>query len=271
MNGQEKMDLSVSGSSTMPGGEYRTVRISGAGKVCGHLHCEQLQCSGAAKVKGDVRCDGSMTCSGSTAVAGSTTCGARLKCSGTFHCGGDASAPEISTSGAARIDGRLSGENIRASGSLTAGAVHCRDFHGSGSLRIAGDLEAETVCISGMAEIGGLLNAEEVTIAAGARTKIGDIGGSMIRIRQEPRHRLWFWGAEKAGGLTVGSIEGDTIELNDVRAEAVRGKRVRIGRGCRIGRVEYSETLEAEPGTVAEAVCLRPDSQSGCAGKSEPL
>ena len=46
----EHIDMKISGSSSMPGGEYRRVSISGAGKVQGSLKCEELHCSGAAKV-----------------------------------------------------------------------------------------------------------------------------------------------------------------------------------------------------------------------------
>ena len=44
------MDMKISGSSAMPGGEYRLVSISGSGKVQGSLRCESLRCSGSARV-----------------------------------------------------------------------------------------------------------------------------------------------------------------------------------------------------------------------------
>ena len=50
----EHIDMKISGASSMPGGEYGRVSISGAGKVQGSLKCEELHCSGAAKVHGDV-------------------------------------------------------------------------------------------------------------------------------------------------------------------------------------------------------------------------
>lgn len=44
----EKMDMRISGSSTMPGGEYDRVSISGSGTVQGDLRCQSLSCSGSA-------------------------------------------------------------------------------------------------------------------------------------------------------------------------------------------------------------------------------
>ena len=79
----EHIDMKISGSSTMPGGEYGSVSISGAGKVNGSLKCEELHCSGAAKVQGDVDCAGELHTSGAGKIAGSVRCGS-LSASGDF-------------------------------------------------------------------------------------------------------------------------------------------------------------------------------------------
>ena len=50
----DHIDMKISGSSTMPGGEYGKVSISGAGKIQGNLKCDSLSCSGSGKVEGDV-------------------------------------------------------------------------------------------------------------------------------------------------------------------------------------------------------------------------
>ena len=79
----EHIDMKISGSSSMPGGEYRRVSISGAGKVQGSLKCEELHCSGASNVQGDVDCAGELCTSGAGKMAGSVRCGS-LTASGTF-------------------------------------------------------------------------------------------------------------------------------------------------------------------------------------------
>ena len=79
----EHIDMKISGASSMPGGEYRRVSISGAGKVQGSLKCEELHCSGAAKVQGDVDCAGELHTSGAAKVFGSARCGS-LSSSGAF-------------------------------------------------------------------------------------------------------------------------------------------------------------------------------------------
>ena len=79
----EHIDMKISGASSMPGGEYGRVSISGAGKVQGSLKCEELHCSGAAKVHGDVDCAGELRTNGAGKVDGSARCGS-LSSSGAF-------------------------------------------------------------------------------------------------------------------------------------------------------------------------------------------
>lgn len=138
----EKMDMRISGSSTMPGGEYDRVSISGSGTVQGDLRCQSLSCSGSARVQGDVDCAG----------------------------------------------------EVRSS------------------------------------------------------------GGGSIRIYQPQQKSLLGLFRSSCSCAQAGDIEGDDVDLEYTQADVVRGRRVRIGEGCSIGRVEYSESLDALPGTVGEAV-----------------
>ena len=252
---EQKMDMKISGSSTMPGGEYGSVSISGAGKVQGDLRCERMSCSGASHIDGSVECSGKVSVRGATKILGSLTCGEALHCSGALRCGGDVDAPEVRCSGSAAIDGRLTDGKMSASGDLRARAVHGTEFSGSGCCRVEEGVEADLVRMSGLYKIGGLLNAETIELTAAAGCTIGDIGGSTITIRREQPGllRRLFSGAG-AHCTKVHTIEGDDITLAYVTADVVRGRRVQIGEGCRIGRVEYAETLEAADGTVSESV-----------------
>ena len=96
----EHIDMKISGASSMPGGEYGRVSISGAGKVQGSLKCEELHCSGAAKVHGDVDCAGELRTNGAGKVDGSARCGS-LSASGAF------SAQTVQVEGLASVSGSL--------------------------------------------------------------------------------------------------------------------------------------------------------------------
>lgn len=80
----DHIDMKISGSSTMPGGEYGKVSISGAGKIQGNLKCDSLSCSGSGKVEGDVVTQ-SASCSGAIKVEGSIDCRERLSTSGSSN------------------------------------------------------------------------------------------------------------------------------------------------------------------------------------------
>ena len=164
----ETIDLKISGASTMPGGEYAGVSISGAGKIQGNLRCARLHCSGAAKILGDVDCTGEIRSSGAGKVEGSAQCES-LSSSGAFSVSSGLTVRTlVSSSGSVQAAQQLTADEIRSTGCLEAGRVHCRAFTSSGSCRISGDLEAETAVLTGAAEIGGLLNAETVEISAAA-------------------------------------------------------------------------------------------------------
>lgn len=250
----EQMNMSISGSSSMPGGEYNKVSISGAGEVHGSLRCTRLHCSGAAKIQGDVCCAEEIRSSGAVRIAGEAQCD-QLSASGAFHV---ESALHVQTrasiSGSVQISAQLTADEISISGCLQAGSVHCRSFSGSGSCKITGDLEAESVSLSGGVEIDGLLNAESVTISPNRLVRIGAVGGGQIRIVSENVPGFLGLFHSKPGCARIGTIEGDDVELEYVEAEIVRGRNVRIGKGCCIARVEYSAALAAEPGTVGEQI-----------------
>lgn len=250
----ETIDLKISGASTMPGGEYAGVSISGAGKIQGNLRCARLHCSGAAKILGDVDCTGEIRSSGAGKVEGSAQCES-LSSSGSFSVSSGLTVRTlVSSSGSVQAAQQLTADEIRSTGCLEAGRVHCRAFTSSGSCRISGDLEAETAVLTGAAEIGGLLNAETVEISANRAVHIHAIGGSSIRILCKDAAAFLGLFRTAPSCAKIGSIEGDDIELAYVETEIVRGRNVRIGEGCQIGCVEYSGALTANPGTVDKSV-----------------
>lgn len=160
----------------------------------------------------------------------------------------------IHSSGAMKVSGSLEGGEVDVSGGLEAADIRCQELRCSGAMNVSGGVEAEAVRISGMAGIPGLLNAETVEIAANRGIRIGSIGGGSIRIYKPTQISLLGLFHGSVSCAQAGDIEGDDVDLEYTQADVVRGRRVRIGEGCSIGRVEYSESLDALPGTVGEAV-----------------
>ncbi len=179
---EEKRNMKISGSGSMPGGEFDKVSVSGAGKVDGSLRCEELNCSGSAKIAGDARVAERLHCSGSVKVEGDVGCGGEMHVSGAFQCGGNAAAQEFHGSGATRIGGELSGTELHVSGVLHAARVHCTELRASGSLDVDGGVEAERAALSGVVKIGGLLNAEKLEFYPAGHCEVGDIGGACRKL-----------------------------------------------------------------------------------------
>ena len=247
-----RQDLKASGGTSIAGGEYASVRVSGALKVSGTLDCEELHASGAVKVSDNLRCSGRIAASGAVKVEGSVSSGS-IGSSGALVAGGDVTVTgELHSSGSLTSGAKLSADVLKTSGVCRCGGdIHVRELATSGQLAVDGGVEAERFRSSGKLDIPELLNAEEIDISISAACAVGDIGGSRITVRKG-----WFGFAFGNPSLTVESIEGDTVELEYTKAATVRGRTVRIGAGCEIGRVEYSETISVEGGAVGEQVKL---------------
>ena len=157
-------------------------------------------------------------------------------------------------------------EEVSVSGSFHAGKnIKCGSLRVSGSIKAENDVEREKVRISGLANIGGLLNAEEIEIvlSGNGTSRISEIGGDRIAVHAKESQagnfnllRIFgkpFGRAE----LKANSIEGTTVYLTNTDCAVVRGKTVYIDSGCRIGRVEYEDTLEiSENSIVSESIKL---------------
>lgn len=250
----EKRSLHSSGSKQIDGGDYADVHVSGSVRVNGNLRCDEMHCSGSTRIDGGLECNGPVAASGSVKITDASKIGSG-RISGSFVCeDGLQCAGKMDASGSVRVGGALRlGEGSFSGSCSVNGAVHATVLSCSGKFTVGKDVEAERFQSSGRLEIRGLLNAERVEISAQGVSEVGDIGGGTILVK---RSRLSFYLCIGGGrlGLRVRTIEGDHVELENTQAKVVRGKNVRIGRGCEIGRVEYSGELIIDGGIVREQV-----------------
>lgn len=249
------MDMKISGSGSIPGGEYENVRVSGSGRCHGNIKCKSFHGSGATHCTGNVECTEQLHVSGSGHIDGDIKAD-DIHCSGSLHVGGSA---EATTS-------------LRGSGSthIAKNCISHGVLHASGSFSVGGEVEAEKVEFSGVVNCEGLVNAEEIRMNLGYRnpSRVGALGGSRIVV-EYTHHGIDEEGGFYLFGLRFGrvkssdkkkgtilrvkeSIEGDEIALEGVETPLVVGKDVRIGEGCRIGTVRYSGVLEVAEGASVE-------------------
>ncbi len=239
---EERKSASLSGAGKLSGGDYARVSISGAGKVTGDLKAEELRISGAGKVEGNAEAT-QVSVSGGASFAGSVVA-EEMSVSGAARIGGDAKVKELKCSGTFRVTQNVIAEYVKVSGHIHVGK----------------NLEAEIFKASGGFTIEGLLSADKIEVHLGGKCYANEIGGERIEVtRGGFRERgILFDGLVRmfsGGGLAelkAGSIEGDDISLEETTADVVRGKRIKLGPGCHIGSVEYSETLEAHSSAKIE-------------------
>ena len=246
-----KQNLNCSGSTRVDGGEYGEVRVSASLRVDGDLRCDTLQCSGSAKIEGALSCAGEVRCSGSVKVAGEAAMqegrfsgsvkAQSLHCTGTLQCSGSAKTEggmqlgKARFSGSCAAEGDIHAEELEIAGSLRAPAVEAERFHASGVFRINGLLNAE--------HVDGLPNLQQFQ---NVKYKMPD----NVPVMVQDAHVISLGRRKRA--LEAQSIEGDTLELLDTQAAVVRGRFVRVGAGCVIDRVEYSEDLTVEDGGIVK-------------------
>lgn len=232
------MDMTITGTGMIAAGEYDSVRISGKGKSEGHIRCKDFICSGSFSGASDIECENRMEISGSFKNTGAL--GTRsLHISGSAENGGAVSAETVSTSGRFEVKGI-----IRAS-----------DFSVHGVLVACDDIEVEKVAVHGRISCAGLINAEEFSIkmADNCKSEAESLGGSLIFIRKKFSLNL-FAGIRKAFRFAVPlftvaeSIEGDEIDIEYTKAKTVRGRSVKIGKGCEIDLIQYTEAADISPG-----------------------
>ncbi|MHA6482277.1 hypothetical protein ACX1C1_10305 [Paenibacillus sp. strain BS8-2] len=226
LSGEHKMGLpnmTLSGLGKAAGGEYGNVQIDGVTKVFGHLSAAYgMRASGVSHVYGSVyapemRCEGKVTVDGDTIVR------------------------RMYVDGMCKIGGRIVCDSMKLDGLLTAG----------------GDIEAETFISRGAVKTGGLLNAGTIEIGLAHKTsKIREIGGETVIVRRLDDSRwgwLWNWVVPNAESrLDAELIEGDIVRLEYTHADVVRGGQIVIGKGCRIGKVEYRTSLTVHPEGIVE-------------------
>lgn len=235
-----KMDMRVSGSSRMPGGEYGCVSISGSGKIEGDLKAEHLRCSGAAKVLGNAQTK-------------------ELSCSGACSVQGDAAAQNAAISGSTKIGGSFAGGEVKVHGGFKVEKdLHCTQLIVTGGISVADNAEAEQVKINGAAQIGGLLNAEGIELTGSSVSRISEIGCAWLKVRRGANvSGLWdrLVGRQvRTYTLQANTIEADTADLEYTQADVIRGRDIYLGEGCRVRRVEYTGDCRAPEGTVEQLV-----------------
>ncbi|MEF9992620.1 MAG: polymer-forming cytoskeletal protein [Paraclostridium sp.] len=206
--------ININGMGTYPGGEFDKVSISGNGKIHGNIICNKFSVSGNGIVTGNI------------------------------------DSEKFSTSGNCKIEGDINSKELNTSGSLKClKSINSDKVNVSGVLKVLSDIECEDVYIDGVINCGGFLNCENFDLRIEGKSTIDEIGASTVNISYERRLLQSIFNLlipKKLYRLTVNSIEGDNIQLENSYVKIIRGKNIKIGADCNIDTIEYSGTIEVD-------------------------
>ncbi|CAM3842449.1 hypothetical protein COLU111180_10525 [Cohnella lubricantis] len=215
-NQDSLQDLSISGIGGAAGGVYKSIHLDGVCKVLADVEAETFEANGVITARGNVQ------------------------------------AKKIDINGKMRIEGGLRSGSARIDGMLRVeSGVYGEQLNMNGMLTCGADCTAEKFDARGCVDIKGLLSADSIDVELQGKCTAREIGGEQIRITKGPGNR-WAWLLKWAIPRLVTQfetelIEGDVIELEHTAAAVVRGNRVKIGKGCTIGRVEYRSEIDVHP------------------------
>lgn len=230
----EKRSVSIAGAGKVEGGSYDRVKISGSGKVAGDVEALEFKGAGAVTVEGSLKAK-------------------KFEVSGAFKAEGAVDVEEGEAAGSFKVEGPVTARELRVAGAAKCGPIRGGYIRINGALKAKGDIEADTVRLAGAFKVEGLISADRVELVLEDHSKARELGGERIQVR---RGTAWggflstlgrLIGTHGRGTLEVEAVEGDEVDLEWVRAEVVRGRVVKLGPGCEVGRVEYTESLEASP------------------------
>lgn len=278
--------VTIAGSGRVSGGRYHSVEVSGAGVVDGDVSAETIVVAGSGKIKGSAKADEIKT-AGSCRVKGEVRA-EKLRTTGSCAIDGAVSVATLKCSGSQRVDDNVNAGYVKVNGTIRAnGNLESDEFVSEGSFKVDGLLSGDAIAIQlggtcQAAEIGG----EQIEVRSGAHRSF-DLDAVAERTEHRARDDRWTFlerslgvdidlrrmargmgklgsklgnlglsmtGIGGHGTLRAESIEGDEIYLESTMAKIVRGKRVLIGPGCEIERVEYEDEVRVhEEAKVAES------------------
>ena len=190
--------------------------VRGSAKVLGDVEVERAEWNGLVAIRGRIIA-GSVASKGTLEVGGSVTTTGALVSAGETTIAGTAQAGSFDGQGLVTI-----GASMTVPGTA----------RWNGLLQVGGDLTAGATEFEGRFEVEGAVAVAELHGKLRGTSRAHSVRADRaIVLRRAGR----FGGA---GTLTVDQIEAQTVEVEGVRAQLVRGQSVVVGPGCEIVRVE---------------------------------
>jgi cytoskeletal protein CcmA (bactofilin family) len=255
-NMERLAELRISGMGKANGGKFSYVDISGLGKVLGDVEAERITISGKGTIEGNASINHKLEISGMGTISGSVK-GGQLVSSGTGSVGGEVDVSVVESSGNLKICGEAKVGELHNNGRMRfERGLKAEKMVSHGLLSVGGDLEAEDFYSQGSFSVGGLLNAQKMNIEIHGYCQAKEIGGEEILVRSGRYISLsilsklvspFLGQGRELDRLTADLIEGTVVSLEYTTAKVVRGNKIKLGPGCVIDLVEYTDTIDIDP------------------------
>ncbi len=167
----------------------------------------------------------------------------KISINGTSTLSGEIIAESININGMGKSTGVVKAQKVEVNGVYNGSELRASKVIIRGLADLSGNLESEQFELNGSIKCRSI-NADSVEIKLKGHINVKELVGSRISVRvKEPSFTL-FNVQVKPSVLNAQLIEADEIFLEHTEADVVSGSVVQIGKGCRIGRVEYKESLK---------------------------
>ena len=222
--------MNICGNGRIPGGEYENISISGKGKLFGNVKCGEFRASGS--VSGEsLECTENMKLSGFGSFSESVTA-QNVRVSGSFSCGALTVKENLFCAGKLKINGN----------------VNCKSLNVKGAASFLDSVTAECAEVSGAIKCESIVKADKLSIKADGKSYIGCAEAEKVSILAKKIKSIFKripLLSRAFKNFTVCSyVKATEVELEYVDCPLVTGRTVKIGRGCNIELVEYTESIE---------------------------
>jgi len=150
---------------------------------------------------------------------------------------GVATASELLTAQKLEVNGTFSGNHLKGGRMIIRGAADLKGTVECEHFELNGGIKCETI------------NAERIEIRHMGHGEVKELVGSQINIKGTIPALTILNIEIKPLVFSARLIEADEVYLESTDADVVCGNIVHIGRGCRIGRVEYRDSLKVADGS----------------------
>lgn len=233
----EKSNIKSVGDIHLEAGEYGDIYCAGDLKFSGSITADTIKAAGDLVADKDVK-------AGKISVYGD----------GKFK--GNLDVEEISVYGDGNFLQHFKGKAIMIFGSMKGNVIEGEKITINGELEGVEEISAEELILNGEFHVKSSMNLGYGKFQLAGESDAKEIFCEELEVRnnRESFHGILsgLISKGKGGTLKVDVIEGDEIYLENTTADIVRGKTVKIGEGSKIGKVEYSDTLEIFDGGVVD-------------------